>query len=184
MQTIALLVIDIQRGAFNGQLCPPIDQPERLVDHAVSLVGAARSANRPVIFIQHCEDGPDELFVEGTVHWELHDRLAPAPGDTVIKKRASSAFEATDLADVLSRLNAKKLVLCGLQSEFCVSNTASAALARGYTVVIAQDGHSTWPAGGKSAIAISEEVNAKLQASGAVLQSTEHLSRVLLDAQT
>ena len=179
MPTTALLVIDVQRGAFDGQRLPPIDRPEVLVDHAVSLVSAAHSAGKPVIFIQHCEQGADELFVEGTAQWELHDRLAPRPGDTLIKKQASSAFEATDLGAVLTKLDATELVLCGLQSEFCVFNTASAALALGYKVLIAEDGHSTWPSGGKSATAISDEVNARLLASGATLQSTERLAQAL-----
>jgi hypothetical protein len=41
MNSTALLVIDIQRGAFDGQRCSPIAEPDTLLDHAVSLIGAA-----------------------------------------------------------------------------------------------------------------------------------------------
>ena len=51
----------------------------------------------------------------------------PAPGDAVLKKRASSSFEGTDLDSQLRAEGVKRLVLCGLQSEFCVSNTARSA---------------------------------------------------------
>jgi nicotinamidase-related amidase len=183
MNSTTLLVIDIQRGAFDGQRCSPIAEPDRLVDQAVSLVAAARNTGASIVFIQHC-DGPDEVFEEGSAQWALHDRLEPQPGDTVLKKYASSAFEGTNLAAALADLNARELVLCGLQSEFCVYNTAKSALGLGYKVVIAQDGHSTWPSGGKTASAISEEINAELEASGAALQSTATLVRALHATRT
>ena len=183
MNSTALLVIDIQRGAFDGERCSPIDQPEALVDHAVSLIRAARDARAPIVFIQHC-DGPAEVFEEGSAHWALHDRLEPQPGDTLLRKYASSAFEGTNLAEVLANLHAEELVLCGLQSEFCVYNTAKSALTMGYRVLIAQDGHSTWPSGGKPANVISEEVNAELEASGAVLQPTTSLADALRETRT
>jgi nicotinamidase-related amidase len=183
LNSTALLVIDIQRGAFDGQRCSPIADPDRLVDHAVSLIGAARDAGASIVFIQHC-DGPDEVFEEGSTHWALHDRLEPQPGDTMLKKYASSAFEGTDLAAALENLHAKELVLCGLQSEFCVYNTAKAALDRGYKVVIAEDGHSTWPSGGKTASDISAEVNTAVEVSGAALQPTAALVRALQSTRT
>jgi hypothetical protein len=37
MNSTVLIVIDIQRGAFDGERCTPIDRPQALVDHAVSL---------------------------------------------------------------------------------------------------------------------------------------------------
>src|SRR2546426_3236934 len=90
MNSTALLVIDIQRGAFDGQRCSPIDRPDLLIEHAASLISAARAGSAPVVFIQHC-DGADQVFEEGTAHWELHERLTPRDGDVVMKKYESSA---------------------------------------------------------------------------------------------
>jgi nicotinamidase-related amidase len=178
MQTTALLVIDVQRAAFDGARCPPIDSPDRLVRNACALVEAARAGSHPVVFVQHCE-GPDEPFAEGTPHWQLHESLAPAQGELTLKKYASSSFEGTDLDSKLKAKGVKELVLCGLQSEFCVSNTARAALALGYTVRIAQDGHGTWPSDGRTAAEIETEVNSQLAGAGAVLATTEGLSHAL-----
>lgn len=161
MPTTALLIIDVQRGAFDGVLHSPINQPDALIDSARRLLNAARSGDVPVVFIQHGE-GPGELFTEGTPQWALHEALVPQAGDAVVHKRASSAFEGTDLARVLAGMNADSLVLCGLQSEFCVSNTAKAALANGFAVTIASDGHSTWPSRELSAETIKAQVNAAL----------------------
>jgi len=172
----ALLVIDIQRGAFDGVRCPPIDSPERLVGNALKLVEAARAGGRPVIFIQHSEKVAGEVFEEGTAHWRLHEALVPSgPGESRLKKYASSAFEATDLDARLQAMGITELLVCGLQSEFCVGNTTRAALQLGYRVRLAQDAHSTWPSRGRSAAAIGEEVNAGLARAGAELAATAAL---------
>ena len=178
MPKTALLIIDVQRGAFDGILHPPINQPDTLIDSAARLLNAARSGGAPVVFIQHCE-GPGELFTEGTPQWALHEALVPQAGEANVHKRASSAFEDTNLARVLADLEADSLVLCGLQSEFCVSNTAKSALTNGFKVTIAQDGHSTWPSGELSPDAIKTQVNAALAAAGARLSSVGDLVALL-----
>jgi nicotinamidase-related amidase len=178
MTAAALLVIDIQRGAFDGARCPTIDRSTDLVNNARALVDAARASGTPIVFIQHCDE-PGQPFEEGTPHWEFHEDLSPLPEDTVIRKYSSSAFENTDLAAKLERLGTREVVLCGLQSEFCVSNTARSALELGYGVRVAKDGHSTWPSDGKSSSLISEEVNGQLEERGAVVESTTSLAASL-----
>ena len=178
MKNAALLVIDMQRGAFDGARCPPIDRPSTFLESVLALVGAARAGGRPIVFIQHC-DSAGNVFEEGTQHWKLHKGLAPQPGDQVLRKRASSAFEGTALARTLESIQATDLVLCGLQSEHCVANTARAALAGGFSVCIAQDGHRTWPSKAEKAASISEGVNRDLKARGARLAATADLVRTL-----
>jgi len=183
MHPTALLVIDIQRGAFDGVRCPPVDSPERLVRNACTLIEAARQSGSPVVFVQHCE-GTDLPFEEGSDHWQLHESLVPAPGESVLRKYESSSFEGTDLDAKLKALNIRELVLCGLQSEFCVSNTARSALQLGYAVRVADDAHSTWPSEGKSAAEIEGEVNADLARAGAALAATESLALALRSTPT
>jgi nicotinamidase-related amidase len=178
MQRTALLIIDIQRAAFDGVHLPPVDSPDRLVRNACRLLEAAREAGCPIVFVQHCE-GSGQPFEEGSEHGKLHQALEPAAGEVVLKKYASSSFEGTDLDAQLKSRSVKELVLCGLQSEFCVSNTARSALQLGYTVHVAQDGHSTWPSDGRTAAAIEAEVDAELGRAGAVVASTESLALAL-----
>lgn len=183
MQTTALLVIDIQRGAFDGVRCPPIDSPDTLVRSACALVDAARASKTTVVFVQHCE-GADQPFEEGTEHWQLHASFEPEPSDFVLKKHASSSFEGTDLDACLKDRRVTEVVLCGLQSEFCVSNTARSALQLGYTVRVAQDAHSTWPWNGRTAVEIKDEVNAQLAQAGATVATTRSLALALGRART
>lgn len=175
MSPIALLVIDLQQAAFNGVFCPPIDRAENLVTNARALIDAARDTGTPIIFIQHAE-GKGEPFEEGTPHWQFHAQLTPGAGELVVKKYASSAFEKTDLDAKLASLGAKDLVICGLQSDFCVSNTSKSALTLGYGVRIASDAHSTWPSNGQTPETIVVDVNNDLQSRGAVLESTTDIA--------
>ena len=55
MPNTALLVIDIQRAAFDGVRCPPMDSPGQLLRSARTLIDAARAGGHPIIFIQHCD---------------------------------------------------------------------------------------------------------------------------------
>lgn len=174
--TTALLVIDIQRGAFDGVRCPPIDSPERFVGNTNRLLEAARAGEHPIVFIQHSESDPDSPFEEGSVHWQLHESLVPSGArEATMKKYASSSFENTALDAQLKADGITELVVCGLQSEFCVSNTTRSALQLGYRVTVAQDAHSTWPSEGRGADEIRHQANADLAQAGAELASTETL---------
>jgi nicotinamidase-related amidase len=178
MEKTALLVIDLQRGAFDGVRCPPIDSPEALTGSACALVDAARAGNATVVYVQHSEREPSE-FEEGSVHWQLHELLAPADGELRVKKYKSSSFEGTGLDDLLREREVNRLVLCGLQSEGCVSNTARSALELGYAVQVAEDGHGTWPGDDKSAADIRSGVNEDLAGAGVRVVPTERLAEEL-----
>ena len=178
MPDTALLVIDIQRAAFDGVRCPPMDAPDQLLRSAHTLIDAARAGGHPIVFIQHCE-GPNEPFEENTGHWLLHQSLAPAIDDVLLRKYKSSSFEGTALDAELKSRNVDEVVVCGLQSENCVSNTTRSALQLGYKVRVARDGHGTWPWDGRSAEEIRAEVNTRLADAGAALAATDDLARSL-----
>ncbi len=94
-----------------------------------------------MVFIQHGELGGE--FAEESEGWQLDERLAVAPGDIRVRKTACDAFLKTDLQDVLKLNGVERLIIGGLQSEFCVDSTVRAALAKGYPVTLVADGHST-----------------------------------------
>src|SRR5262245_21758469 len=85
MKRSALLVIDLQRGAFDGVRSSVISESHRLISNALDLIGAARRSSMPVIFLQHCE-GAGEIFEKGSVQGQLHESLAPLPTEKVLKK--------------------------------------------------------------------------------------------------
>ena len=170
----ALLLVDLQSAAFGGFGIPAAHQADLLLRNASALLEEARASGVPVVHVQHCA-APGEAFAEGAPGWPIAPRLRPAVSERVVQKRASNAFEGTDLHAVLQGLDAGTVVITGLQSELCVSATCRGALGLGYTVRLAQDGHSTWPDGARSAGEIIAAQNEALEREGVRLSSTEDL---------
>jgi nicotinamidase-related amidase len=147
----ALLVIDVQKALCAGPYAA-FDSP-RVIDR-INLVSArAREAGAPVILIQHeSQGGPLD---RGTDGWQLADGLVAQDTDIRLDKAATDSFHRTELQAILQRLGIDRLVICGLQSEFCVDTTTRRALALGYPVTLVSDAHSTQDNGLLTAAQIS-----------------------------
>jgi nicotinamidase-related amidase len=155
----ALLIIDLQVGNFEG--ADSVHHGEELLSRVERLIERARRANAPVIYVQHC--GPKgEIDEPDTPGWQIHPRIAPTPEDPVIRKRHPDAFQETALADELEHRGVRRLVIAGLQTEYCVDTTCRSAYGRGFEVVLVEDAHSTWPTDRLSAEDIIAHHNATL----------------------
>jgi len=154
----ALLIIDVQSALCCGQWSAfDIDA---VIDRINTLAGKARAAGLPVFLIQHEEDeGPLQFGTDG---WQLDQRLAVQPGDIRVRKTATDSFFKTQLQSLLQAHGVDDLIVCGVQSEFCVDSTVRAALALGYPVLLVADGHSTLDNGVLCAAQISAHHNTTL----------------------
>jgi nicotinamidase-related amidase len=155
---VALLVIDLQTAVFEDLAMPPVFDAARLLQNARALVEAARSGGVPVVYIQHCGPAGDE-FEEGRSGWHIYEPIAPRPGEAVVRKNRSDAFEGTQLQEVLESLSVRSLVITGAQSEHCVAATCRRAAQLSYEVILASDGHSTWASQTQTAAEIITEQN-------------------------
>ena len=135
----ALLIIDVQQALFAGELA--VFEAARVVDTINIAIAKARSARVLVVLIQHETD--DGQFVYGSPGWQLADGLRVDPGDLRVRKRSPDSFHKTELKELLDQHAVDQLVVCGLQSDFCVDTTTRRALALGYPVTLVADGHST-----------------------------------------
>lgn len=134
----ALLVIDVQQALCFGDYAG--FDAARVIDRINEVAARFRAAGAPVFLIQHEDDGP---LQRGSAGWRLADGLAVHPTDVVLAKRATDSFHRTDLQAQLEARGITDLVICGLQSEFCVDTTTRRALALGYPVQLVSDGHTT-----------------------------------------
>jgi nicotinamidase-related amidase len=171
----ALLLVDLQAAVFGGFGIPPAHRADLLLQHASALLQQARASGVPIVHVQHCA-GAGEALEEGAPGWPIAPRLSPAANERVVQKRASNAFEGTDLHGALTALGAGTIVVTGIQSERCVTATCRGALALGYAVRLAQDGHSTWPDATRSAEEIIAAQNEALEREGVRLASTDGLA--------
>jgi nicotinamidase-related amidase len=159
-----LLVIDMQRdfllpGGFGESLGNDVSQLSRTIEPLSALMAAWRARNLPII---HTREGhePDlsdcppsklarggigeqgafgRILVRGEYGHDIVDELQPLPGEPVIDKPGKGAFYATDLADILDKFGAKKLVVTGVTTEVCVHTTVREANDRGYDCLVLAD---------------------------------------------
>lgn len=135
----AVLVIDVQRGLCEGAW--ETFESARIIDNINQVTSKARAAGVPVVVIQH--ESKSGLFTYGSEAWQLAPALHTAATDTLLRKTTPDSFHLTELEALLKRSAVTELVVCGMQTDFCVDTTTRRALALGYPVVLVSDGHST-----------------------------------------
>jgi len=148
----ALLIIDVQNAMI--AVDNPVYQSKEKIHNIQSLIRKARNKNIPVIYVQHNEVGSE--FENGTETWEIYDGIKPLVNDTIIQKTKSDSFYETPLKEVLEQNKIDKLVIAGMQTEYCVNATSTRAVELGYDVILVKDAHSTWDSDENSAIEIIE----------------------------
>ena len=169
----ALLVVDVQQGAFDdGQ--PALHDSENVLVRISRLAARARALAIPVVYTQF-GGPPGTPLATGSDAAKIHQSVAPHAGDLVIPKADSDAFLRTALHEALSSHGVTTLVVCGLQTEFCVDATCRSAYGLGYRVVLAQDAHTTADSPALTAAQIIEHHNRTLSTPYVTLTSTDEL---------
>lgn len=134
----ALLIVDVQNGVLGKE--NETYKSEKLLSNLEHIIGKARKADVPIIYVQHNEAGQLE---SNTFDWRVNERIAPEAGDIRIQKHHPSSFHDTSLEKELRRLGINKLVIGGLQTEWCIDSTIRHAFSLGFDVTVVADGHST-----------------------------------------
>jgi nicotinamidase-related amidase len=135
----ALLVIDVQHALCGGEYA--CFEAGRVIEKINSVSRRVREAGGLVVLIQH--ESPDGPLAHDTEGWRLAAGLVTAPTDIRLRKTATDSFHKTTLHSTLQERGIDRLIVCGLQSDFCVDTTTRRALALGYPVTLVADGHST-----------------------------------------
>ncbi|MBT2339540.1 MULTISPECIES: isochorismatase family protein, partial [Pseudomonas] len=120
----------------------------------------ARALEVPVILIQHEE--LEGVLTHGSDAWQLADGLLTAADDLRVRKTTPDAFYQTDLLSLLQARCIDRLVVCGMQTDYCVNATVRQAHTLGYDLVLAADGHSTVDNGSMTAEQIIANHNNRL----------------------
>ena len=158
----ALVVVDIQE-----KLLPPIFQKEQLVRNSQLLIRLAGILKMPTIVSTQYAKGL------GNTVPAIASLL---PGTHPIDKHMFSCFGSDVFCSTLKHLpgNRNTVLLCGMESHICVTQTALGALREGYLVHVASDAVSSrtewnWKIGLE-----------RMRAAGAVISSTEMMIYELL----
>ncbi len=135
----ALIVIDVQQGLCEGKYAA-YGAPA-LIARINALAQRARTEKLPVIWVHHEES--EGLLQHGAPGWQLAQGLETRTDDILVRKTTSDAFLRTGLERLLKTHGVDRLVICGLQTEYCVDTTVRRALGLGYPVTLVSDSHST-----------------------------------------
>jgi nicotinamidase-related amidase len=156
--TTAVLVIDVQQA-----LCTGTDAAFDLngvIERINSVTARARAVGAAAVFIQHEE--AEGSFKLGTDGWQLASGIETRSDDVRVRKTTPDSFNRTELHALLQARGVTDLVICGLQSDFCVDTTVRRALSLGYEVALVADAHSTVDNGVLSAAQIIAHHNTTL----------------------
>ena len=134
-----LLVVDMQKGLVVEDLFAF----DVFTERTAQLVDAARENHVEVIFVQH-DAGPDSGMSAGDEAFEIIDRIAPREGEKVYVKTINSCFGNKDLKQYLKQQTDKRLMIIGLQTNYCIDCTVKSAFERGFTVIIPEGTNSTF----------------------------------------
>ena len=148
----ALIVVDMSVG-FTDAGSPLHCDLEEVVGAIAQLLAASRAARYPVLYTTVAYDDagkeaatvfidkvPALLTLEAGSRWvEIDPRLAPQPGEPVVKKLFASAFYKTPLASLLAAQQVDGVIVTGASTSGCVRATAVDALQHGYRVVVPRE---------------------------------------------
>ncbi len=153
MNRAALLVIDLQNEYRPGAAWPVIGY-DAVLANAARLIAEARAAGITVIHAQawvkpeeragyaRQEEILTEEFrsaVAGSEGADICAEVAALPGDIVIHKHWPSAFRRTDLSQRLADLKIENLIVTGVLTDSCVTESVFDAVYQGFRVWLVKD---------------------------------------------
>jgi nicotinamidase-related amidase len=142
MKNTALLIIDVQQALFTGN--EDLYNARELIDVINKLISKARTHDIPIIFVQHNGEGEDDPLSSNKEGWLIHPEILIDKRDIYINKNHPDSFQETTLKKELDTRGIQKIVIAGLQTEYCIDTTCRRAYSLGYEVILVEDAHSTY----------------------------------------
>ncbi|RJP33943.1 MAG: hydrolase [Actinobacteria bacterium] len=150
-----LVVIDPQE-----KLVKMIHNREEVVATMTRLIAFASIFDIPIVLTEHYPQG---------LGYSVDEVKAALPAYEPVLKRIFSCFGVPEFAAALAATGRKRLLVVGIETHICVSQTVHDALHRGYLVQVVSDGTGT------RRREDHETALARLRQEGAVITTSEAL---------
>ena len=134
-----LLVVDMQKALVDEELY----DCDAFVERTVKLIDAARENGVEVIYVQH-DAGPGSGLSTGDEGFEIAGQVSPAEGEKVFVKTINSCFGNREFREYMERQEDRRLMIIGLQTNYCIDATVKSAFERGCEVIIPEGTNSTF----------------------------------------
>jgi len=141
----AVIVIDMINDFVTGVF--KSDRATKIIPNIKALMDHAREQKVPVIYVTDAHlPNVDPQFdvwgshaVAGSWGAEIVNELNPKKSDFHLLKRKYSAFQGTDLDQLLRELKVDTVILTGVVTDICVQHTAADAFFKGYKIIVPTD---------------------------------------------
>ena len=163
----ALIIQDMQNdviiegGAFAESGSPDHCREQGAVENAIRLADAARDKGIPVIHVWYIvEEGAPGLklnaplfegvaggaLVRGSWGAAPAEGLEPKDGDFVVEKMRMSAWQGTNLENILAGTGRDTLIVTGAWTNMSIEHTARTGADKGYYMIVPENACSTMSA--------------------------------------
>ena len=165
----ALLVVDLQNDFVREGAPQEVPDARATLPAVRALVDACRETGVPVLFTRYtagpnithhawfspecdpptcsCWPGVTRRYRDRPDLLEGHrivDEVAPLPGEVVVDKFGYGSFHNTMLEDALRAARAAQVWVVGTVTQICVEETVREGFRRGFEMVVAADGVSSF----------------------------------------
>ena len=139
----ALILVDIQNDYFSGGAMELVGSQDA-AEKAAKLLYTFRQRALPIIHIQHISTRQGAtFFLPNTLGVQLHQRVEPHVGETVLQKNYPNSFRDTPLLEHLRKHEITQLVIAGMMTQMCIDTTTRAAADLGFQCLLAHDACAT-----------------------------------------
>ncbi|PPK64250.1 cysteine hydrolase family protein [Actinokineospora auranticolor] len=178
--TTALILIDVQQG-FDDPVFGPRNNPAAETN-IKTLLDAWAAAGQPLVLVRHDSLVEGSPLHPGTPGSRFKPVLDDAHPDLLFTKTVHSSFHGSvDLHGWLTTRGIERIVLAGIQTNFCVETTARVGGNLGFDVHVALDATYTFNLGDLTADELSKATATNLQGGGFATVSTTAEVLTLLD---
>ena len=139
----ALIIVDIQNDYFPGGRMA-LTGMEAAAENARRVLDVFRANGLPIFHVQHISNRPGAtFFLPETDGVEIHQTVAPTPGENIVRKHFPNSFKDTPLQKLLLESGVEEVVICGAMTHMCIDTTVRSAFDLGFRCIVVSDACAT-----------------------------------------
>lgn len=130
--TAVIVVVDIQE-----RLAAAMARRQQVVQRGLLLMRAARITGVPIVITRQYPQGLSDIETPLRAWVQLEARDGAVVHE--VDKMSFDCFAEPAFAQLMSSLDRRQLIVCGMETHICVTQTAVSGRARGFDVQVAAD---------------------------------------------
>lgn len=142
LKDATVVMVDYQNTYTEGVM--ELDGWEPALDAAADLLARAREAGSTIIHIVNDggEGTPYDIKAE---IGQIHPKVAPVEGESVVAKGAPNAYVGTELGELVEKAGNDDVVVAGFMTNMCVQFTSEGTFLAGKKPTVVADACATRP---------------------------------------